>query len=145
KLFRDRGLSLDTSLPPNFAIEETLREMKQTGQLKGRSLRRIGVIGPGLDFTDKHEGYDFYPVQTVQPFAVADSVQRLDLASQQGVEVDVLDLSPRVLRHVNRLVADARRGKPYTIQLPMDPKREWQPKLVQYWRQFGNQLGEGTT
>lgn len=145
KLFKDRGLSLDTSLPPNFAIEETLREMKQTGQLKAHSLERIGVIGPGLDFTDKHEGYDFYPVQTVQPFAVADSVKRLGLSAHEGMEVDVLDLSPRVLRHVNRLVADARRGKPYTIQLSMDPKQEWQPRLVQYWRQFGIQLGEGTT
>ena len=145
KLFKDRGLSLDTSLPPNFAIEETLQEMKETGQLKSHSLRRIGVIGPGLDFTDKHEGFDFYPVQTVQPFAVVDSVRRLGLSGQQGVEVDVLDLSPRVLRHVNRLVAEARRGKPYTIQLPMDPKHEWQPRLVQYWREFGKQLGEGST
>ena len=75
---------------------------------------------------------------------MADSVLKLGLAPRRGVEVDVLDLSPRVLRHVNQLTADARRGKPYTIQLAMDPKKGWQPALVQYWRDFGNQLGESS-
>ena len=141
KLYKDRGLSLDTSLPPNFAIEETLREMREDGLLTPNSIKRIGVIGPGLDFTDKHEGYDFYPVQTVQPFAVADSVLRFGLGKPEYLEVDVLDLSPRVLRHANSLAAGAAQGKPYTIQLTLDEARGWQPKLVRYWRHFGDQVG----
>ncbi|HLZ14022.1 MAG TPA: class I SAM-dependent methyltransferase [Candidatus Acidoferrum sp.] len=141
KLYKDRGLSLDTSLPPDFAIEETLKEMRATGVLGPGSIKRIGVIGPGLDFTDKHEGYDFYPVQTVQPFAVADSVLRLGLGRPENLEVDVLDLSPRVLRHATNLAAEARRGRSYTIQLGLDAARGWHPELVEYWRHFGDQIG----
>jgi hypothetical protein len=64
KLFRDRGLSSDTSLMPNFAIEKSLAAMKSRGLLAAGSVRRVAIIGPGLDFTDKQDGYDFYPQQT---------------------------------------------------------------------------------
>jgi hypothetical protein len=37
-------------------------------------------VGPGLDFADKQEGYDFYPLQTIQPFAVIDSLRVRKLA-----------------------------------------------------------------
>jgi len=73
-LFRDRGLSSDTSLRPGFAIETTMAAMKASGKLS--QVRRVGIVGPGLDFSDKAEGYDFYPQQTIQPFAVIDSLMR---------------------------------------------------------------------
>ena len=47
--------------------------------LAAGSVRRVALIGPGLDFTDKAEGYDFYPPQTIQPFALLDSLVRLGL------------------------------------------------------------------
>jgi len=55
--------------------------MKARGLLKAGAVMRVGIIGPGLDFTDKQEGFDFYPIQTVQPFAVMDSLLRLSLAT----------------------------------------------------------------
>ena len=63
-------------------------------------MRRVGIIGPGLDFADKQEGYDFYPPQTIQPFAVADSLIRLGLASADSLSVTTFDLSTRVERHL---------------------------------------------
>ncbi|HYT64874.1 MAG TPA: hypothetical protein VEL51_00540 [Vicinamibacterales bacterium] len=30
----------------------------------------VAIIGPGLDFSDKAKGYDVYPPQTIQPFAL---------------------------------------------------------------------------
>ncbi|MGH9802408.1 MAG: hypothetical protein ACRD82_18745, partial [Blastocatellia bacterium] len=51
KLYRNRGLSLDTSLSPNFAIEESLKAMLARGLFAARSVRRVAVVGPGLDFT----------------------------------------------------------------------------------------------
>ena len=84
KLYRERGLSLDTTLAPNFAIEESLKAMKARGLwqkwIEAGGLRKVAVIGPGLDFTDKAAGYDFYPEQTIQPFALIDSLLRLGLA-----------------------------------------------------------------
>jgi len=50
-LFETRGLSVDTSLLPNFALEETLGAMIRKSALTAGSMRRIAVIGPGLDFT----------------------------------------------------------------------------------------------
>src|SRR5205807_3446222 len=58
--FRDRGLSLDTSLPPNYALEQSLMAMKARGLLRARSVGRVAIIGPGLDFADKNSGFDFY-------------------------------------------------------------------------------------
>jgi hypothetical protein len=141
-LYKERGLSLDTSLPPDYALEVALAEMKKRGLLAPGSVTRVGIIGPGLDFTDKQEGYDFYPTQTVQPFAVMDSLLRLGLAKREGMEVDTLDLSPRVNEHVMRAQHAALKGRGYALQLPRDPARRWKPGLVDYWRRFGDQIGE---
>lgn len=141
KIYKDRGLSLDTSLPPDFALEAALTTMRDRGLLSAGSVGRVGIIGPGLDFTDKQEGYDFYRTQTVQPFAVMDSLVRLGLARPGKLEVDSLDLSSRVLEHVERARHAALQGRPYTIQLPRDPLRGWKPELVAYWKRFGDQIG----
>ena len=141
KLYKDRGLSLDTSLPPDFALEVALTAIRDRGLLSAGSVRRVGIIGPGLDFTDKQEGYDFYPTQTVQPFAVMDSLLRLGLAKSEELEVDSLDLSPRVREHIERSRRAALQGRTYTIQLPRDQSRGWKPELVAYWKRFGDHIG----
>ncbi|MCL4524321.1 MAG: hypothetical protein M1451_10495, partial [Acidobacteria bacterium] len=80
-LYRERGLSLDTSLSPNLAVERSLAELQRRGLLARGSVRRVAIVGPGLDFTDKQSGFDFYPQQSVQPFAVMDALLRLGLAN----------------------------------------------------------------
>ncbi|PYV74750.1 MAG: hypothetical protein DMG96_19425 [Acidobacteria bacterium] len=141
KLYKDRGLSLDTSLPPDYALEVTLATMRDGGAFGPGGVRRVGIIGPGLDFTDKQEGYDFYPTQTVQPFAVMDSLLRLKLARAEELQVFTLDLSPRVNEHVERSRRAAMQGRGYTIQLLRDPSRGWKPELLAYWKRFGDQIG----
>jgi SAM-dependent methyltransferase len=136
RLYADRGLSVDTSLPPNFAVEQALAGARDEGTLAPGSVARVAVIGPGLDFADKQEGHDFYPEQTLQPFALLDSLRRLGLAKTAGVELTVLDISPRVLAHVEQT---ARSGQAYALQLPRDPA--WRPDLVAYWRAFGDRIG----
>ncbi len=142
KLYRERGLSLDTSLPPDYALEVALAAMRDQKLLARGSVRRVGIIGPGLDFTDKHEGYDFYPTQTLQPFAVLDSLLRMGLARADGIEMDTLDLSARVNEHVRRARAAAAAGRAYTLQVPRDPEWKWKPELAAYWERFGDQIGE---
>jgi hypothetical protein len=141
KLYRERGLSLDTALPPDYALEVALTTMRDRGAFAARRVRRVGIIGPGLDFTDKQEGYDFYPTQTVQPFAVVDSLLRLKLTRAEELQVVTLDLSPRVNDHIERSRRAAMQGRGYTIQLPRDPSRGWKRELVAYWERFGNQIG----
>ena len=67
RLFRTRGLSLDTSLIPNYSVEQALAAMKARGLLRPGSVRRVAIVGPGLDFADKDVGFDIYPQQTLQP------------------------------------------------------------------------------
>jgi SAM-dependent methyltransferase len=103
------------------------------------------VVGPGLDFVDKQNGYDFFPQQTIQPFALIDSLLRLGLAEAEALQVTAFDVSPRVLQHLEAARARARAGAPYTVVLPRNTDRPWTPELVDYWQRFGNWIGEAAT
>jgi SAM-dependent methyltransferase len=142
-LFDDRGLSLDTGIFPDFTIEQTLRDLKKRGVLGEGRVARVAVIGPGLDFIDKNEdaAFDYYPEQTVQPFALYDSLARLGLATAGGVSISVLDISSRVIEHLQRARERARTGAGYVIQLPRDVARPWPPDVIGYWNSMGDRIG----
>jgi SAM-dependent methyltransferase len=142
-LFRDRGVSLDTGILPDFSIDQALRDLKVRGVLREGQVARVAVIGPGLDFIDKSEesGYDYYPQQTVQPFALYDSLVRLGLAKPNAVSLSILDISSRVLDHVRRARERARNNTGYVVQLPRDVSRPWPPQLIAYWQSLGDQVG----
>lgn len=141
RLFRTRGLASDTSIFPNFAIEEALKSVQSRGLLAPGSVRRVAIVGPGLDFTDKQEGYDFYPLQTIQPFAVIDTLLRLRLAKRAELQLTTFDLSPRVNDHLGRARQRARAGQSYVVQLPRDLTAPWKAETIRYWERFGNQIG----
>lgn len=145
KLYRTRGLSLDTTLSPNFAIDESVKALKAKGLFADDSIRKVAIVGPGLDFTDKAAGYDFYPEQTIQPFAVIDSLLRAGLAKAGSLQMTAFDLSPRVLEHLKNARQKAARGISYTVQLPQDPKAKWTPQWLDYWQGFGDQIGKAAT
>ena len=144
-MYRDRGLSSDTKLTADFALDTALEAIASKGKMAAQSVRRVAIVGPGLDFTDKAEGYDFYPQQTIQPFALVDSLARFGLANPGDLRVTTLDLSPRVNGHLDAARARAQSGQPYVIQLPLPkdgPKHQWHPDLVSYWQRFGDRIGE---
>lgn len=142
-LFKDRGLSSDTSIFVDYGIDQTLDAMLADGRLRPGGVRRVAIVGPGLDFTDKLDGYDFYAQQTIQPFAVVDSLLRRGLASPD-LEVTAFDLSPRVVEHLEAARTRARGGNPYALVLPRNLDRPWTPGLVQYWQRLGAYVGEET-
>jgi len=141
--FRDRGVSLDTGILPDFSIERTLADLKERGVLREGQVSRVAVIGPGLDFIDKIEAsaYDYYPRQTLQPFALYDSLVRLKLARANALSVSIFDISPPVIQHIQRARQRARKGTGYVIQLPRDIARPWPPELIDYWKSLGDQVG----
>ena len=150
-LFRDRGVSLDTGIFPNFSIEQALRDLKKRGVLREGQVARVAVIGPGLDFSDKSEesSYDYYPQQTLQPFALYDSLVRLGLARANIVSMSIFDISSRVIDHIQRARERARKNLPntgYVIQLPREVARRahenpWPADLIAYWRSLGDRAG----
>ena len=140
RVFRDRGISVDTTILSSFGIDGALRDMAERAVLQKGSITRLAVIGPGLDFTDKGFGYDFYPLQTLQPFAVYDSLVRLGLAERGKIEVTAFDISQEVLEHLRRARERAKSGENYVVQLPRE-SWSWAPEAVQYWRLFGSEIG----
>ena len=124
-LFRTRGLSSDTSIRPDFAVDQALDAIAAKGFFGAASVQRVAVIGPGLDFTDKAEGYDFYPPQTTQPFSVINSLLRLRLARADGLRLTTLDLSPRINGHLQAARRRAGAGDHYVVALPRDRDVPW--------------------
>jgi hypothetical protein len=142
RLFRDRGISLDTSIFPGFAIEQALDAIRKQDGLAPNSIRRVAIVGPGLDFSDKNSGYDFYPMQTLQPFTLIDSLLRLGLAFQGDVvEVTTFDISSRVNNHINALQNRGKDGRSYELRLPFESGSPWTGDFRKYWEGLGNRVG----
>jgi SAM-dependent methyltransferase len=141
-IFRERGLSTDTTLSVDFGLDRALEALKAGAVLGEDSVRRVAIIGPGLDFIDKQNGYDFYAQQTIQPFALVDSLRRTSLARSAGLQVVAFDLSPRVLRHLEDARTRARAKRPYLVVLPRSLERPSTPGFVGYWERFGDRIGE---
>ena len=146
QLFQDRGISLDTNLWPDFLIDQHLEKMVEKGLLKHGTVRRVAIVGPGLDFANKENGNDYYPLQTIQPFAVLDSLARLGLSDPASVEIYTLDISPDVNFHIERACKLARTRKAYVVQLPWDKAArqtpEYRAAFVQYWRRLGSKISK---
>ena len=144
--FKDRGISTDSNLYPDYTIELHLRHMMQQGLLKPGSIRRVAIVGPGLDFVNKNSGSDFYPPQTTQPFAVIDTLARLGLADPAKVELTTFDISPRVNKHLAHARTEAEAGRWYTIQLLSSPSDQWSKDyaagFMEYWQKLGNEIGK---
>jgi len=149
QLFQDRGISLDTNLWPDYALDLQFRNMLEKRLLKPGSVRRIAIVGPGLDFANKEAGNDFYPPQTIQPFAVLDSLFRLGLADPTTVELYTLDISQEVNAHIQRVKQKAVLGRSYTVQLPWNTERpmsdEYRASFIAYWQALGAKIGEPVT
>jgi hypothetical protein len=143
-IFQDRGVASDTSILPGFGVEQVLGLMKSQKVLGEGRVRRVGVVGPGLDIINKTDGYDFYPPQTIQPFAIVDSLIRHGLAAAD-LQVTTFDLNPLVNEHIEAARRRARTGEGYVLQLPLVGSERWEPGVVEYWERFGDRVGEATT
>jgi hypothetical protein len=145
QMFQYRGISLDSNLWPDYDIDLTLQTLLKAGRLEPGGIRRVAIVGPGLDFVNKQKGVDYYPPQTTQPFAVFDSLLRLGLAKPDGLELYTLDISSRVNLHIARARKNAALGRGYTVQLPWYADGRWtdgfRAKFTQYWQNLGAQVG----
>ncbi len=122
-----------------FAISETLRALK-TSAAAPAHVHRVAVIAPELDFSGGPDGYDFYPLQAIQPFTIFEAVERLDLARAGEVQVSLIGMNPFVLSHLRAMMAKLRGGH-YVVQLPLNTAAGWNAEAVSYWNRFGESIG----
>ncbi len=144
-IFRDRGLSSDTSMLVDHALEMALTALRAGGIVRAGGIRRVAIVGPGLDFINKADGLDFYPQQSIQPFAVIDSLLRLGLSQPETLRVTTFDLNPRVNHHLVTARARAQAGEGYLLHLPLPRGERWTPEVRGYWQRMGDQIGTPTS
>jgi hypothetical protein len=136
----DVGVSPETSLLINYAVEDTLRALK-TNHALPEHIQHIAVIGPGLDLAGDPDVNDFCPPQSIQPFAILDAVLRLSVATPADVQLTVVDFNPLVVSHLRSSVVKAHAGQAYVLQLPHSGSAGWNDAAVSYWRHFGETIG----
>jgi hypothetical protein len=140
-VFAARGLAVDTGWTANFAVSEALAGPAVRDHFRTSPIRRVAIIGPGLDVIDKDEGLDLYPPQSVQPFALMDALRRSGLVTLPEIEVTTLDVNPRVNDHLRSAHSS---GRPYVLHLAADG-RPWTEGAKAYWSTFGIGIGDETT
>lgn len=102
-LYRSRGLSTDTAVEAGFLVTQGL------GVLRGldptRRVRRVLIVGAGLDLAPRTALLEQAPPQSYQPWAVLDALLGLGLSQLDDVAVVAADINPRVVDHL-RVLAD---------------------------------------
>jgi SAM-dependent methyltransferase len=141
RAFRTRGLSADSSVLTQFAVDRGVCALGDRGVLTARSVNRIAIVGPGLDFVDKQEGFDFYEPQSLQPFTLADSLLHCGLATRNTLSITTIDISPRVTGHLRAAVRRANeRRTAYRLVLAWNPDNVTN-EATAYWKRAGAQVG----
>jgi hypothetical protein len=148
-IFRERGLSSDTSILSDYSVHVALETIAREKTFAPGSVHRVAIVGPGLDFTNKADGYDYYPQQTTQPFALIDTLRRLGLAAAD-VQVTTFDINVRVNDHLQQAAARLRASRAasssgYLVTLPLAGRDEWTSAVEEYWRHWGNTIGNEVT
>jgi hypothetical protein len=143
-IFKDRGLSSDTSLLVDAAIDAALGVVRAANLAGAAGVRRVAIVGPGLDFINKADGHDFYPQQTIQPFAVIDSLLRHRLSTPATLEVTTIDVNPRVNQHLHGARDRASNGQAYILNLPLPRTEPWAPLVRTFWQQLGDHIATST-
>ena len=71
-----------------------------------RRIRRVLIVGPGLDLAPRTSLQEAGPPQSYQPWAVIDALVGLGLSSVADLEVVGADINPRVVNHLRRSRSD---------------------------------------
>ncbi len=104
--YETRGHSTDTQIAANFAVWNALMVMKASAPRT--KLRKILIVGPGLDFAPRTDLIDAFRPQSFQPYAIADAVVALHVAQANDLEVDCVDINRRVIDYINAFPAGNR-------------------------------------
>ncbi len=109
-LYRTRGFSTDTAVEAGFLVYHGLGVVKSLDPV--RRVRRVLVIGPGLDLAPRTALLESGAPESYQPWAVIDALLALGLARGDDLDVVAADINPRVVQHLRRS-----RASPPTLTL----------------------------
>ena len=129
-LYQRRGHSTDTDITAGYAVHTGLEVL--TALRRGTKIRRVLLVGPGLDWAPRMSLEEDTPPQSPQPYALADSLVRLGLAAADDLRIDCVDVNPRVVTYLNGFADGSRRL--WLRETPGDSE----------WRNYFLALGKAT-
>ncbi len=100
KLYRTRGLSTDTAVEAGYVVYSGLGIVRALDP--ARRIRRVLIIGPGLDLAPRTGLLEAGPPESYQPWAIIDALLALGLSDAGDLEVVGADINPRVVAHLAR-------------------------------------------
>jgi hypothetical protein len=99
-LYRSRGLSTDTAVEAGFLVSVGLGILKSLEP--ERQIRRVLIVGPGLDLAPRTALVEVGPPESYQPWAVMDALVATGLSRASDLTVVGADINPRVVSHLRR-------------------------------------------
>ncbi len=106
ELYRTRGLSTDTAIEAGFLVSEGLAVARALDP--DLRIRRVLVVGPGLDLAPRTGLLEAAAPESYQPWAVVDALLALGLSRLDDLAVVGADINPRVVGHLRRARGRAR-------------------------------------
>jgi hypothetical protein len=139
ELYQDRGHSTDTAFEANFAVDLAIGILAQLDS--NERLRKILVVGPGLDLAPRTDLIDIVPPQSYQPFAVADSLLRRGLTEAADLSIHCVDINDAVVSYLTQV--HERRLTELTVLsgLADHAARPLAQEYRQYFHEFGTRIG----
>ena len=116
--FVDRGLRTTSYAHMGTTVDSFFNGSapEPARKLLPEKAKRILIVGPGLDFSSPELGEEI-PQQSYEPFAILDILLKSRRADFDDVQIDLFDISPRVVNHWEELLESARHGKPSMLML----------------------------
>jgi len=130
--YQERGHSSDTQVEANFAVWTALSVVKALDA--AARLNRVLIVGPGLDFAPRTDFFEVFPPQSYQPFATADALLELGLARPDRIEIQCLDINPRVVDWIKTFPRRQERRLALV-------SRTKDPLFAEYFRSLGRHIG----
>jgi hypothetical protein len=135
ELYRTRGLSTDTAVEAGFLVYQGLgvvRSLHPNGRI-----RRVLIVGPGLDLAPRTGFSEERPPESYQPWAVIDALLALGLSRVDEMAVVAADINPRVVEHLARA-----RQAPPTLRLVGEIQETETVAPTSEYREYVSRLGQ---
>jgi hypothetical protein len=134
ELYRTRGLSTDTAVEAGYLVSLGLGVTKSLDP--ATRIRRVLIIGPGLDLAPRTALIERGSPESYQPWAVIDALLSLGLSRAEDLEVVGADINPRVVQHLLRA-----RAAPPALTLVSEIGETDRISFTQDFRDYFNGLG----
>jgi hypothetical protein len=134
-LYRARGLSTDTAVEAGYLVHQGLAIVKALEP--SRRIRRVLIVGPGMDLAPRTALDEAGPPESYQPWAVIDAVLSLKLADLDELQLVAADINPRVVAHLARA-----RSSPPTLTLFTQLRESGGVALTSDYKDYFGQLGQ---